>query len=225
MALSSLELLIACQQQGLLSKEAAAAVVRVRQRMIKEAMSKYAINLFKLRKVPSTVESAKATKAGGFFSKLRTGGVTGAKESAGWSDVTANLAKMMTLAGMTAGATAGLGALMHHSQDKRLDAEVQNSYKTIMQENPNLARPEVRDDVRKYFGVIARFAPSIAAEPAAAAPIVTMMATQGAVEMATIKTLAETQARIDDFAEKRKVIRVQPLRAGEFAARAMLAQG
>jgi hypothetical protein len=227
MALSSLELIAACQREGLLSKEAAVSVLRTRDRLLKQAISKEANSLFKsLRRVPAGVESAvKPAEKAGFFKNLLTGGRTGTPQAAAWSDVTANLAKMMALAGMTAGATAGLGAIMRHSRDSKLQGELQGSYKTMMQDNPELARPEVRENTRKYFEVLARFAPSIAAEPAAAAPLVTTMSTQGTVEMPLLKTLAETQARIDDAAERRRPLSIQPLKAGEFAAKAMLASG
>jgi len=225
MALSSLDMIMACQQQGYLSKEATADALRRRQQLIKEAMGKYAINIFKaMRRAPATTSSAvKAEKGGGLLSKLRTGSRTGSPDSAKWSDVTTNLAKMMALAGMTAGATAGLGGLMSHRSAKNLDARVKNSYQEMIKHDTELVVPGDREKTQRNFGVLARYAPSLASEPAVAGPIVKSMNVMEGVNVPFIKSLAETQSRIDDMAEKRKIVRMSPMKVTDFATKAMLA--
>ena len=225
MPLSSLDLIIACQQRGYLSKEASASVLRVRQQLIKKAMGKYAINVFKaFRSAPSTTASAVKTKgSGGLLSKFRSGSRTGAPDSAAWSDVTANLAKMMALAGMTAGATAGLGAFMSHRSQKKKDDAIAQSYKEIIKDVAELSAPDAKKNTQRNFGVLARYAPDLAAEPAVAGTIVHSMNLMGSIDIPFIKNLAETQGRIDDMKEKRKTVRMSPMKVTDFAAKAMLA--
>lgn len=238
---SSLQLIAACQQQGLLSKEAAADLLRQRDQLIKQAMKKHAGNLFKSLRALKGVSSkgkesltAASPKGNSFLAKFRhasrtppklddlgkpiTGGETG------WSDVAANLGKMMALAGMTAGATAGIGGLLRNSKDKKLKAEIDVSYKQMFREHPRLKDLEEDDPgrVRRHFGVLARYAPSLAADPTVAGSWVSATAQLGQVGASDIKNLAETQARIDESREDRGPMKMAPLKMGEMAAKSMM---
>jgi len=212
-----------------MSKEAAAEVLQQRERLIKKEMGKYASRLFQsMRGLPRKEPSG---GLGGFFEKLKVGGRTppppikgDPPETAGWSDVAANLGKMMALAGMTAGATAGIGGLMRHSRDKKLKTEIDMSYKQMFKEHPVLKELEEDDPgrVRRHFGVLARYAPSLAADPTVAGTWVTSTAQLGQIQPADIKNLAETQSRIDEAREDRGPMKMAPLKAGEFAAKALM---
>lgn len=113
---------------------------------------------------------------------------------------------MLGLAGLTAGATAGVGAVMRHSRDKKVKSQIQDSYHQMFNEVPRLKEyhddPAHRDTVERNFGILAQFAPSLAAVPSVAGNWV-----QATVKMplgpAEIKTLAETQRRIDEMHEGR----------------------
>jgi hypothetical protein len=229
MAKSSLQLIAECQKRGLLSKEAAASLLEQRERLIKEAMKKQAGLFFKSLRAAPSPDKAKVAK--GFWEKLKIGGRTparmgkeGPEAVAGWSDVAANLGKMMALAGLTAGATAGIGGLMRHSKDKKLKSEIDSSYGKMFDEHPRLKEIEENDPgrVRRHFGVLARYAPSLAADPTVAGSWVASTAQLGQINTGDIKNLAETQRRIDEAREDHGVMRMAPMKAGEFAAKAMM---
>ena len=215
--MTSLELLAECQRRGYLSKEAAAEVLATRERMIKAARMRRAFDFIRgIRKAPEPVK-----KAPGFLEKMRRGGATAGDEAAkgGWSDVAANLAKMMALAGMTAGATAGVGSAMRHSRDKKLKKDIKSSYKEMFSEYPKLKEMD-RGRVQRHFGVLARYAPSMAADPTVAGSWVQSTTQMGQVNTGDIKNLAETQRRIDESKETGG-LNTAPLKAGEFATKAM----
>lgn len=191
--MTSLELLDECERRGYLSKQAAAEVRQVRKRLIKQAMGRSVASLLgKLRKAPTPPPK----KAAGFMEKMRTGALTKNEGQSGWSDVTANLAKMLALAGMTAGASAGISGLQRHSKDKALRAEIDTSYKKMFSEYPKLKEMD-RGRVQRHFGVLARYAPSMAADPTVAGSWVQSTAQMGQVNTGDIKNLAETQQFID----------------------------
>jgi hypothetical protein len=242
---SSLQLIAACQQQGLISKEASADLLRQRDQLIKQAMKKHAGNFFKSLKALGGKASkggrelpTAAPKGNSFLAKFRHAGRTPAKTiddmgkavPAGrpeWSDVAANLGKMMALAGMTAGATAGIGGLLRNSKDKKLKREIDISYKQMFKEHPRLKDLEEDDPgrVRRHFGVLARYAPSLAADPTVAGSWVSATAQLGQVGASDIKNLAETQARIDESREDRGSMKMAPLKMSELAAKSMMFGG
>ena len=255
MTKSSLQLISECQGRGLLSKEASTELLQKREQIIKLAMRSAAKKLFgSIRKAGPPPEKAKGgilariTGSAGmrqagpasappvkqsFKDKLMVGGLTGGgpgrdgapAHSAGWGDVAANLGKMMALAGMTAGATAGIGGLMRHSKDKKLRKDIDLSYKKMFIEHPGLKDVEEHDPgrVRRHFGVLARYAPSLAADPTVAGTWVQATAQIGQINTGDIKNLAETQSRIDDAREERGGVQLAPMKVTEFATRAMLA--
>ncbi|MBP9824078.1 MAG: hypothetical protein KBF21_07640 [Thermoanaerobaculia bacterium] len=219
--MTSAELLETCTANGLMSKEAAASVAAVRARLIKQALKKEAAGFF--GKVRGVFGGAKPKKELSFLEKLKSGGATGGGEP-GWSDVGLNLTKMLGLAGLTAGATAGVTGLMRHSRDKQMANDIQSSYKQIFKENPDLN--DVKDSapgrVERHFGVLAKFAPSLAADPIVASSWLNISTKSNSIGPGEIKVLAETQTRIDEMNEARHGVRgVSPLKAGEFASRAM----
>lgn len=227
---TSAQLIVECASRGLLSKEAAEHVEIVRNRLIKQALAKEAASLWgRLRggfgqKVEKAVETPKT-----ILQKLRSGGRTGVEAvkdgtGPGWSDVGLNLAKMMALAGMTAGATAGVQGLMRHSRDKRVENDIHSSYTQLFNEYPKLKelKEENPGRLERHFGVLAKFAPSLAADPTVAGSwLQNSMQTQY-IGPSDVKALAETQSRIDEMHEQRHGVRgISGLKAGEFAAKAM----
>jgi hypothetical protein len=233
MAKSSLQLIAECQRRGLISKEATVSLLRERDQIIKQAMRVKSAAMFGgLLSKGKKVTEAVAPKMG-LLDKLKVGGLTGkskdgvAAGSAQWNDVAANLGKMMALAGLTAGASAGIGGIMRHSKDKKLRKEIDLSYKKMFVEHPGLKDIEEEDPgrVRRHFGVLARYAPSLAADPTVAGTWVQSTAQVGQINQGDIKNLAETQNKIDDVREERGGIQLSPLSITDFAHRAMSGGG
>lgn len=227
MAKSSLQLIAECQQRGLISKEAAAELLSEREELLKQAMKGAAKKMFgALRSAKSpaaeAAEAAAAAPAVGkrMRDKMSVGGLTGVGKGgvAQWNDVAANLGKMMALAGLTAGATAGIGGVMRHSKDKKLRKEIDRSYNKMFIEHPRLKDIEEQDPgrVRRHFGVLARYAPSLAADPTVAGTWIHATAQVGQINTGDIKNLAETQSRIDDAREDRGKISIAPMKIGDF---------
>lgn len=234
-----MDLLTHCQASGMLSKEAAEKVLAHRESLVRAALRKQAAVFFEsLRHVELEKDAGigsalfgarKAVPAGeGFLSRFRHGGRTGGAGTvaAGWKDVGANLAKMLSLAGLTAGASQGVGALMKSRRNKAMKAEIESSYKQMFEEVPRLKElhEEQPESVQRNFGILAKFAPSLAAVPSIAGTWVSQVARTGQIDVATIKTLAETQRKIDEAHEGKgaSTPKLAPMRAGEFVNSAML---
>lgn len=205
MAASSNNMIDALEAGGLFSKEAAFQVRAVRDRLIKQAIRKEAglVDSFlnKMRNAPPPKGFWE-----GLGDKMKSGGLTsgtsGTASVAGWSDVSANLIKMLGLAGLTAGATAGAGILQRHSRTKKENADIASSYKQMFVEYPRLAEHDPHK-IEMHFGIIAKFAPSLAADPIVAGSIVNSSAAMDVIDAATIKVLAETQQRVDEARDGR----------------------
>jgi len=226
---TSAQLLLECTSRGLLSKEAAAQVEVVRQRLIKEALRKEAAGFFSRFTSGANKIQKALPKPQSVLEKLKIGGRTGLESAkdgppAGWSDVGLNLAKMMALAGMTAGATAGVQGIMRHSRDRKVEGDISSSYKQMFTEYPKLKelQESAPGRLERHFGVLAKFAPSLAADPTVAGSwLQNSMQTQY-IGPSDVKALAETQSRIDEMHEQRHGVRgVSGLKAGEFAVKAM----
>jgi hypothetical protein len=197
---------------GRLSKEAALDVLRVRERLIKKALATEAAELCDriLQKEAGffgrLTGGAKTVAKGGsgLWSRLRRGGLTPQQGGGAttWSDVGSNLLKMLGVAGLSAGATAGATALWRHRKDQALKGDIERSYKQMFTEFPDLetAPPE---RVRAHFGVVTRVAPSLAADPIVAGSLLKQTVERNYFDPATVKALAETQRRIDEMHEKR----------------------
>jgi len=209
--MNSLELTRRLYQNGTVTKEAALELLRAREQLFKQALAAEAQklwgNLASLSKEAGWLgRGAAATAKAGFFDKLRRGGLTPGADAAKWSDVGANLLKMLGIAGLSAGATAGAGALLRHRRDRSLRADIDRSYQDLLEEYKAELKqmpPEERERVPTHFGVLARFAPSLAADPTVAGSFVIDSATMGIIQPKTIQTLAETQRRIDEMHEGR----------------------
>lgn len=120
-----------------------------------------------------------------------------------------NIMKLMALAGMASAASAGINAGIRHGRDKRLNSEIESSYGQLGAENPDLAKrmsdadpakaQAARDSARKHFEVLARFAPSLAANPTVAASILgeTIMRGPGGMDANRVKLMTDIQRSID----------------------------
>ena len=248
MALSSIELASRCHQRGLLSKEAMDDVLRTRSRLIKEALAKEAGSLFKnlgervsgafAHAGPHDPLGRSATPAGELLSSVKKhlgfGGMSGptpviartgkdagkviGREPLSWAGAGANIAKMLALGGALAAGSAGAHGLMRHSRDKKLRNEIENSYGQMFHETPGLDNLD-KDKVRRNFGVLARYAPSIAAEPVVAGAWVKGTVQMGHIDADAVNKLSATQAIIDRHHEGRALF--QP---GQFTASVNLAR-
>lgn len=197
---TSFELLLKCRESGILSKEAADDVFRVRKQLIKAAMAKAVKDLLGKMKAAPTPPPAKGLDRLKqlFGSASMTPGSAARSEGATtqWSDAATNLAKMMALAGMTAGAASGISALSQRAADKRMGVQIEDSYRQMFSEFPAL-REKNPNVVRTHFGVLRRYAPSLAADPIVAGSFVQQTAEMGAIHPDQIKMLAQTQNEID----------------------------
>lgn len=213
MPVPSIRLIVECERKGVLTKAAALRLLQVREDLIKVAMRKQgAILVEAIRNAPDPASFPKeagfpdfgfgrsAKKSEGFLSKLKSSGV-------GASHVGLNLAKMLALAGLTAGATAGVGGIIRHSRDKKMRQQVESSASQLYDENPRLKEIEQENPgkVMAHFGLLAKFAPSLAAEPSIAGPWIIGALKQQAISPADIRNLAETQHKIDEMHEGRHV--------------------
>lgn len=205
--MSSLRLTIECHQRGLLSKEAAEAVLEKREDLIKGAMRKQAAALIdSIQRLEDHTKEAGFLsgrgQGGGFLSKFKSGGKS---PGGGWSDVLSNLTKMTALAGLAAGATTGAGALIQHSRDRRLRGRIQESYKQMFEEEPDLKEhlddPDRRRTLTRDFGILSEVAPSLAAIPSVAGLWLRSKQTQPRIEPSEIGNLADIQRKIDEMHE------------------------
>lgn len=96
---------------------------------------------------------------------------------------------MGALAGFTAAAAKKLGGGIALTMNKK---EFDDSFETIMKNNPDLA--ENRKEIRGYFNVVSRHAPSLAKDPLVAESIVKNMNAFGGTDYNTIRGLRETEA-------------------------------
>jgi len=99
------------------------------------------------------------------------------------------MATLGPFAGITAAAAKKLGGGIALTMNKK---EFDNSFDTIMKNNPDLA--ENKQQVRGYFDVVSRHAPSLAKDPLVAESIVKNMNAFGGVDYNTIRGLRETEA-------------------------------
>jgi len=162
-----------------MSKEAADDVMRVRSKLIKEALAE---------KAAGWTESAKGMLTG--------------EAGAGWRAAASHIGKMVALGGALAAAGAGVTGLIRHSRDKRVRREIESSYKQMFNETPGLDQMD-KTKVVRHFGVLARYAPSIAADPTVAGAWVKSTIQMGHVDADIVNKLSSTQAIIDRHHEGR----------------------
>lgn len=206
MPMSSLKLTSECLRRGLLSKEAGAEVLRTRQKLIEQAMRKEASSLFRAIRGGASQAGKQETVKRGLLSRLGSGGFTPGKgQEVGWGDSVGNMGKMLGLAGLAGGAAAGGSALLQHSQNKKRDENISKSYTQMFEKTPEL-KEEDPETVKRQFGVLARYAPSLASDPVVAGSWVRQRTEMGAGDMVDpkqIDQLTQIQRRIDESAEKR----------------------
>lgn len=207
-SISSLELLERCHEKGLLSKEAYDRVHAYRKELIKEAMAravgqalKKGVGKLTGKKPP--VPAAPPPK-NTFLGALSKGGITPSKGSGpetGWGDITSNLGKVLLLAGLTAGGMSGISAIGSGIKRSALNHQIDRSYKDMFKEFPEL-RERNPNVVRSHFGVLRRYAPSLAANPIVAGSFVRSTAGQGHIDPNTVHMLAQTQSALSNYADK-----------------------
>ena len=217
MALSSLQLIEQCEQRGLLSKEAADDARRLRETFVKEAARRGVRDILENMFQRGSAQAAPAP-AKGWFDKLVSPSIHPERGgSRQWSDVTSNLAKMLGLAGLTAGAAGGLNMAAHSIGQGRQRAMIERSYESLYDEEPGLHTIDP-DKVRRTFGLVARYAPSLAADPTVAASTVHTFVQRGGGDiMKDVRALSELEAQIRKAREMTPV--VKPEKAIGWAAK------
>jgi len=217
--MNSIELAKTLHKKGYLSKEAAVRVLRERDKLVKEALYNEAYAFFK---VAGFRDFFKNLSHAGKNPLPVAKGVT--PKPPGWSDVGSNLTKILALAGLTSASAAGIEALQDRHSGKKLQKEIERSYSRLTKEQPRIAEMD-QDKVRGNFDVLARFAPSLAANATVAAAFVASQGMRNLIEPATIKTLAETQSKIDGGGEQRGSHRLPFNMATGLAQSAMSSSG
>jgi hypothetical protein len=232
--MSSLQLLAECQLQGLLTKEAATEILELREAVVKRArMEKAAGLISSMRGAGSKVKGGLGEFWGGFkrsfgHGRPTTGGgrpvIEGKVTQPGthWSDVAGNMAKYIMLGGLAVGGAAGAKALIQKPGQRRERKEIEKSYKQMFQDHPKLGEFD-RHKVQRHFGVLARYAPSMAADPVVAGTWVKDKMEMGHIAAADIKLLAETQSQINKVKESKALFAPGAFRTGtDLAGKAMI---
>lgn len=209
--MNSVQLTAKCFGKGLLSKEAALDVLEVRNKMIKEAISLRIGTSF------AGKNTKKLTGGGdGFLGKLKSslgmGGVErGLSGKSGhqpleWSQSVGNLVKLLGAGAALQGGALGVGAIVKHRKDKKLKGQIQQSYGEMMKEYPKLQEKD-RGKVSRTFGVLARYAPSLAADPMVAGSWVQTAVEMSFIDPDNIRRLSDTQTAIDRAHEERSLMK------------------
>lgn len=199
---SSLKMLVNFQQAGVLSKEAATDVLRKREDLLKVAMEKQGSLLSDLAK---KIRPAPPPPPEGFLSKLRSGGMTGGNER-GWSDVAANMGKLLALAGLTAGTLTGADLGAEYIRNRRRDAALGRSFEEVSQ-HPDIVDWKANhgytdEDVQRNFNILSRYAPSLAVEPSVATSILSQAALEKGMNTMADPARVEMLARIQGTISK-----------------------
>jgi hypothetical protein len=207
--LSSIELASRCRQQGLLSKEAHELVLATRERLIKHAMAEKAASIFGDIGARITGAAAKA----------------GAKEvEPAWKVGTKHIAKMLGLGAALAAGGAAAKGILNHSKDKRVRRDIETSYKQMFVETPGLKDMD-QSKVTRHFGVLARYAPSLAADPTIAGAWVRGTVQMGHIDSSAVERLAATQAIIDRHHEGKALFQPGHFSAALGVAKSVLGKG
>lgn len=234
MPLSSLELTRRCGSKGLLSKEAAADVLRVRRRLYRDAMAKEAAGFFDMFKRTGEAVSKKTApflddmkKTLGFAkrevpSDPATG--KGYKPAMPWGEYAGQLGKLIALGAGLQGAGMAVHGLMRHSRDKDVKKDIEGSYREMFVEHPQLADLDPKK-VTRHFDVLARYAPSLAADPTVAGAWVKGTVQMGHIDATAVERLGATQALIDRHHESRSLFRPEDFHSGVSLARSALGGG
>lgn len=219
MTLSSIELATRCHQRGLLSKQAMDEVLVVRNKLIKEALAEKAASVFK------SLASA-GGKARGFAHDLVSNlGFAGtAAKPTPWGHASGQIIKMLALGGALAGGGAAVQGLMRHSRDKAIKRDIEGSYQEMFNETPGLANMD-KDKIRRHFGVLATYAPSLAADPTVAGAWVRGTVQMGHVDASMVERLGATQAMIDRHHEGRALFQPGHFTSGVNLARSAIGGG
>lgn len=196
------------RERGMLTKEAAAEIAELRAMYLKKTLEKTASDIFKSAGLFSSGLDAAQQGRGlkGFLSGFRHGGLGPAKDrlatTTGWGDVASNLAKMIGLAALVAGATGGTSALLKHQKDKSLQKDIKESYRQMFKEMPRVQDLYEKDPHRvdSFFQILAKYAPSMAANPIVAGTFVQETSPEQRIGADTLKMLSEVQNRIDENA-------------------------
>ena len=211
--MNSIELTRKLFAEGYMSKEASIEVLKARDKIINEALYKEATAFFKTAGIgnilrrwrggPATLGTSAQKANSGFWGKMQAGGKTpmrtdaeGKRIGAGWSDVGANMVKILALAGLTSAGAAGIDAVQRHRKDRNLQSEIERSYVTMQKTFPRIAEMD-QANVRNHFEVLSRYAPSLAANPTVAGSFVSTQATRGIIDPAMVGALAKAQETID----------------------------
>jgi hypothetical protein len=187
-------------------------VLRIRQRLYKKAMAEKAAGIF--GEIGSAGSRA-VRKAGEFLGDLKHGlgfaspsGPSAKVNAAGkvikdapkdplsWGGYASNLAKLVALGAGLQGAGMAVTGIMRHSRDKEMRKNIESSYKQMFDETPGLSNMDPKK-VTRHFDVLARYAPSLAADPTVAGAWVKGTVQMGHIDASQVERLGATQSLID----------------------------
>lgn len=128
------------------------------------------------------------------------------KQPKSWGAYAGDLGKLMALGAGIQGTGMAVTGLMRHSRDKGVKKDIENSYKEMFVEHPQLATLDPQK-VTRHFDVLARYAPSLAADPTVAGAWVKGTVQMGHVDATAVERLGATQALIDRHHEGRALFK------------------
>ena len=216
--MDSVKLAARCYNKGLLGKEAFEDVPQIRERLIKQAIA---------RKVTGVFVGRASGKSGAFFGGMKKSLLGGGQAKVGkectvrqlhWNDAVGNLVKLLAAGAALQGGASAYSGLTMRRKDKAMKGRIKESYGKMLKEYPDLGDLD-KGKVSRHFGVLARYAPSLAADPLVAGSWVKSTAGMGYIDPDAIKRLSDTQSSIDKTHEGRSLIR-----PGEFGKSIQLAQ-
>jgi len=190
--MNSLEVTRHLHQSGLISKEAALRILKKRSDLIKTAMVDMTNRYFGFDKYafPFGGKGQGAAAASGAAGQT-------AKATRTWMQPLKNIAPLLGLAGLiTLGSTAakvGLGAL----GDLKMREDLDKSYANVFQEFPELN--ESKGQASKYFSMMSKYAPSLAANPIVAGTWIKQMMNANVVDPKSIHALISAQSDWEDI--------------------------
>lgn len=146
------------------------------------------------------------------------------KKPKSWGELTGDLAKMLALGAGLQGTGMAVTGLMRHSRDKEMRRDIEKSYKDMFAETPSLANLDPKK-VTRHFDVLARYAPSLAADPTVAGAWVKSTVQMGHIDTSSVERLGATQAMIDRHHEGKALFQPGHFPAAMNIARAAMGGG
>lgn len=172
--MNSLQLTRHLHSQGYLSKEAAVRVLRKRDDLIKQAMRQWAESYFGIEKTAA-----------------------GTRSPVQFTPSVKGLPGLLGLAGLVALGTTAAKVGLNALGDLKMKGQLNESYRQMFSEFPELK--EDKGQARKFFSMMAQYAPALASNPVIAGTWVKATSDKNIVDPRDIQQLIESQQKWEDI--------------------------